>query len=85
MYTDTSAKRKVKPLSSVNTTHKGKKTIIMGVEGGRGVRKKLFDLGIVPGSELEIVRGAPRSPYVVKVNDTRMMIGWGMVQKVLVY
>jgi Fe2+ transport system protein FeoA len=57
----------------------------MGVDGGRGVRKKLFDLGIVPGSELEIVQGVPHSPYVVKVNDTRMMIGWGMVQKVLVY
>jgi ferrous iron transport protein A len=54
------------------------------IEGGKTARKKLFDLGILPGAKLEVVQGSPGFPFILRVGDSRIMLGWGMVQKILV-
>jgi ferrous iron transport protein A len=55
---------------------------VVTIEGGKGSRQKLFDLGIVPGKEIEVVQGAKRHPYIIRVGETRIMLGWGMVERI---
>ena len=62
----------------------GKKVVIARIEGGRTARKKLMDLGLIPGVQVTIVRKAGASPMLVSVMGRQVMIGHGMAQKVFV-
>ncbi len=71
----------VQPLSKYK---EGTTVTVSSIAGGKGARKKLFDLGIIPGVQVKIVQGAPSFPYILQVGGSRIMIGWGMVQKIFV-
>jgi ferrous iron transport protein A len=62
----------------------GEKARIVSVEGGAGVRKKLTDLGLIPGKYVQVAFGSGRGPRVLIVDDTKVMIGQGMLQKIRV-
>lgn len=81
MTTYMSPKMDIKPLSSYE---EGKLVKVSSIIGGRGARKKLFDLGIIPGVKVKIVQGSPNYPYILQVGGSRIMLGWGMVQKIFV-
>ncbi len=74
-------KTQMRPLSERRS---GDIVYVSTIYGGKGARKKLFDLGIIPGVRVEVVQGARGFPYILRVGGTRIMIGWGMVQKILV-
>ena len=59
----------------------GEKVVVKGIAGGRGVRSMLEAMGIVPGTIMEILKSGP-GPVVVKVNGTRLALGWGQAMKV---
>ena len=69
------------PLSVVSS---GERVKVSGIAGGANARKKLLDLGIRPGEMIEVISGHKNHPFLVRVGDSRVMIGWGMVEKVLV-
>ncbi len=73
--------REVRPLSSFQ---EGKMVEVRTIAGGKGARKKLYDLGIVPGASVTIVQGTFNYPYVLQIGGSRIMLGWGMVQKIFV-
>ena len=58
--------------------------IVHDILGGVGFRKKLFDMGILPGVTLKVVQGSRFSPFVIKAGDTKIMMGWGMLNRILV-
>ena len=70
-----------KPLSLYK---EGKKVTVSAIHGGKGARKKLYDLGIVPGVTVQIVQGTYNYPYILQIGGSRVMLGWGMVQKIFV-
>ena len=72
---------KVYPLSHLPP---GGSALVVTIEGGKGSRQKLFDLGIVPGKVIAVIQGAKRHPYIVRVGETKIMLGWGMVEKIYV-
>ena len=72
---------KVQPLSCLP---QGGSALVVTIEGGKGSRQRLFDLGIVPGKVISVVQGAKRHPYIVRVGETKIMLGWGMVEKIYV-
>lgn len=45
--------------STLNDLHPGEKARILKVLAKGTVRRKLMDMGMVPGSEIEVVRTAP--------------------------
>ncbi|MCC6003521.1 MAG: ferrous iron transport protein A [Thermofilum sp.] len=56
---------------------------VVDVSGGYGSLRRLFELGIVPGSLLKVVfNGA--GPTVIEKNGTRIAIGRGLAMKVMV-
>ena len=53
------------------------------INGGRRLRHRLTELGLIPGSVLTIVQNQ-NGPLLVAVRETRLAIGRGMAEKILV-
>lgn len=68
-------------LSSVEA---GKKIVIQDINGGRGIRSKLYSMGLIPGAKLTILRENGAGPVMVAIKDSRLAIGRGMAQKIIV-
>jgi len=68
-------------LTDLNTGDEG---TLIGIEGGRGIRSKLFNLGLTPGIKIKIVSKNGWGPIVLKVRDGKLAIGRGMAEKILV-
>jgi Fe2+ transport system protein FeoA len=69
------------PLATVEA---GRRVKIVGVEAGHGLRSRLAALGLVPGTEVEVIANGGRGPFIVAVKDSRLMLGRGMAQKIVV-
>ena len=62
------------PLSEVPA---GKTVVVRTFRGGKGMRQRLLDLGIVPGEQVKIIRGGRGLPYVLMVKTSKVMLGQG--------
>jgi ferrous iron transport protein A len=62
----------------------GERVRVVGTGGGRGMDRKLADLGLVLGSELLIVRRTFDGAMIVARDDLRLALGAGIAHRVLV-
>ena len=69
------------PLSLIDSGHKVR---LGAVCAGRGLTARLAALGLVPGTEVEVISKSAKGPFVVSVKETRLVLGRGMVNKILV-
>ncbi len=59
----------------------GSKAVVSQILGGEGFRKRLLDLGVVPGKEIEVISAHKYHPFIIRIDDAKIMLGWGMVCK----
>ena len=71
-----------KRLSGLQT---GDTAVIVGFEAGRGLRRRLLAMGLVPGESIRIIRAESSDPIIIAVKDSRVMLGRGMARKIMVY
>jgi len=57
---------------------------LLSVRAGKGLRKRLADMGLVPGTELEVVQNSTSGPFIIRVKDSRIVLGRGMAHKIIV-
>ena len=58
---------------------------LVSIEGGKTLRKRLAELGLSSGDEIRVVQRHGHGPLILAVKeDTRMAIGRGMAEKILV-
>lgn len=76
---DSGASRKTCPLSILR---EGESAVVVRIEGGEGVRKKLADMGILPGKKIGVTHGRGHGPRVVIVDQTKVMLGRGLLFKI---
>ena len=62
----------------------GNKARIVSVAGGRGVRERLLDMGLDIGIEVEVLKQQAPGPCLIAVKETRLAIGQGVAQKIMV-
>lgn len=67
----------------------GKSGIVVSVKSGYGkawgLKKRLMDMGITPGTKITVVKSAPfHGPLEVMVRGYRLAIGRGMAEKIFV-
>lgn len=67
------------PLSIVQV---GRKVRLISVEAGRGLRSRLTAMGLVPGTEIEVLQNFMHGPFLIEVKGSRIMLGRGMAQKI---
>jgi len=57
---------------------------VVSVNGGRMARKKLMDLGVIPGERLKVLRNDSAGPLLIALYDSKVVVGSGLAQKVRV-
>lgn len=69
------------PLSAVEA---GRHVYIIGLNAGSGLEGRLAALGLVPGTQVEVVVSSAKGPFIVSVKGSRIILGHGMAQKIMV-
>ena len=70
-----------KPLSTIKT---GEIVTLTTVEAGQGLNSRLASMGLLPNVCITVVRNTNSGPIVIKVKGSKMMLGRGMAQKIMV-
>lgn len=71
-----------KPL---NDLRPGENGIVLEIRGGQDLIDRLNSLGIIPGKKITKVSSMSlRGPITIKINRTKVAIGFGMATKIIV-
>lgn len=62
----------------------GRRVRFVSVDAGHGLQGRLAAMGLVPGVEIEVLRNSMHGPFLVAVKGSRIMLGRGMAQKIVV-
>lgn len=62
----------------------GETACVKGFVGGRGLMGRCLALGFTPGVQVRMVQNLGHGPVIVLVRDTRVALGHGEAQKILV-
>ena len=55
---------------------RGQKAIVRSISKGRGIDRKMFEIGIMRGSEIQLLEKHPfRGPMLFQVGPTRIVLG----------
>ena len=64
--------------------HIDKEIKIISIEGGRGLKDKLTEMGLVPGEVVRKKEHLKNGPVILEVKGTRLAIGRAMADKITV-
>lgn len=62
----------------------GTKVRVLKLSGGARFKDKLLCMGILPGHEIELLSSQKKGPVMIKVNDTRVVIGHSMAERIII-
>lgn len=69
------------PLAMVGA---GRRVRIQTISGGQQMQSRLTAMGFLPGVELDVIRTNFPGPVVVSILNSRVMLGRGLAQKIMV-
>lgn len=72
------------PAMSLAMVSAGKKVKVKSIVGGFGIRQKLNALGLYEGTAVAIIKNDFRGPIILKVLESKIAIGRGQAQKIMV-
>jgi len=73
--------KQLKPLSKVKS---GETVKLARINAGQGLNNRLASMGLVPNVEITVVKSGYAGPFVISVKDSKMMLGRGVVRKIMV-
>ncbi len=62
----------------------GQKVRLTGITAGVELKSRLAAMGMVPNTEIMVVKNDRPGPFVISVKRSRIALGRGMAKKVLV-
>ncbi len=62
----------------------GQDVLLVAIHGGRGLRHRLAEMGLAPGVRFRILKKHKPGPYIISVRGSRLMLGRGMTERVMV-
>jgi ferrous iron transport protein A len=70
-------------IPSLDDLRPGQTCRVVTLHGGGAVRRRLLDMGIVPGAEVEVVRNAPlRDPIEIRVGNSFIVLRRGEAARI---
>ncbi len=69
------------PLSNVSA---GKTVKLVSVDAGYGLKSRLTAMGLIPSVQILVINNSHPGPFVISVKGSRLMLGRGMAQKIMV-
>jgi ferrous iron transport protein A len=73
--------KQLRPLSMVKA---GETVKLTSINAGQGLNSRLASMGLLPNVEITVVRSGHPGPFVISVKDSRMMLGRGVANKIMV-
>ena len=61
----------------------GQPLLLVKIEGGKDVTRRLIELGLTPGVKLRLIQDSG-GPVILAVRDSRIALGRGMANKIIV-
>lgn len=58
--------------------------VIREIRAGRGLNRRLAEMGLVHGARIKLIKGGPPGPVIVELNGSRLALGAGMAMKIIV-
>jgi len=68
----------------LNMVIEGEKVKIVSIIGGKNLVKRLLALGLIEETEMQVLHKQPGNGVVVACGETRLALGLGMAQKIMV-
>ena len=62
----------------------GQEVQLLSVQGGKRLRHRLAEIGLVPGTKFRVITPGKPGPFIVSVKNHRLVLGQEMVQRLLV-
>jgi len=72
------------PERPLGTTTAGERVRLVRVMGGRGIRQRLSAMGLLPGTYMTVISNSAPGPIKVAVKEARLVLGRGMVNRIIV-
>ena len=69
---------------SLSDLKQGNRAKVESIIGGKNLRQRLVNLGLLPGSEFTVIRSSRLGPMVLNVQGSQIMIGRGMAKQIYV-
>lgn len=62
----------------------GSSATIDSIKGNDSTRKKIIDLGLLPGEKIELFSANPGAPVVIKVQENRIALDHSTSRRIIV-
>jgi len=74
----------VEPAMPLALASPGATVRIVSIKAGWRLTRRLADMGMIPGTDVRVVSSNMPGPVVVEVRGTRLALGHGMAQRIMV-
>ena len=72
------------PAFPLNILSHGEEGVVVRLSGTEELRRRLIEQGVIPGVRLHLVHTSPETGVVVRIGETRLMLGRSTAGRVLV-
>ncbi|MDY7030998.1 MAG: transcriptional repressor [Thermodesulfobacteriota bacterium] len=72
------------PIMPLTMVSPGEKVRIEALNSGKGMVRRLTDMGLKTGMEVEVINKGNPGPFLIAIGDTRLGIGHGVAHKIMV-
>lgn len=62
----------------------GEEVTVADIKAGRGLTKRLSDMGLTPGTKLKVITSHGPGPILINLRGSKLVLGHGIAQKVMV-
>ena len=77
-------RRERQPVMPLSFVLPGETVLIDRLVGGRQVQQRLAEMGLTPGTAIEVIKSNAAGPIIVAFRGSRVALGHGLSQKILV-
>jgi ferrous iron transport protein A len=60
----------------------GERAKVLSISGGKGLVRRLTEMGLYPGVEIEIISNMGAGPLIIGLGGSRLGIGFGIAKKI---
>ncbi|MBS7611738.1 ferrous iron transport protein A [Candidatus Bathyarchaeota archaeon] len=76
---------RIEELIPLNTLSEGERGKVVYIYGGRGLVRRLADMGLTPGVEIVVLRRAfLNGPVEITVRGTNLALGYGVAKRIFI-
>jgi len=69
------------PLAMINPSEE---VTVAEIRGGRGLVRRLADMGLTPGTTLKVINSQMPGPILIDLRGSRLALGHGVALKIMV-